>query len=527
MIIDATTLFDLLRLVVNRSDEKVKKLADSLFLVYSDNIKTVSPSEIKYCELYVQLCKEVIGNQLNISDHKVEIINIFKRHLENSIFKSDSYLKESLKTVLDGDISPVRIVDITKRLNNIVGMHVSRGFISKLYGHVRDSDISYSVDDKHAALENIKGLVDEFKATMLDVDSSTGKGGPIEVIDMSNRNSIKGAYKLYKERRVTHVLKTGLQGLNQMFGPAGGMALGESILFAARTHNFKSGMIMKMVQWIATHSTPPTCGGKVPMILVISLENEGYQNMMKLWQDFYIAIHGEPPPPYKSDDPKEQMKEDELLVDMIYEYFSRSPYTLVIERYLPSSFGYDEMVHLHEKYENAGFRIAATAIDILPQMKTHNLGSASKSGNWALLQELCNSVVNYFKAVGTTLITAIQLNKGAYEIAATGGPHPVKHYSERHFAGSIGIAMEFDFIAYMEIEKDDHGNSWLTICWGKHRYVENTPEAHKFVAYQFDPVRGLIDDINGPFTGSRNIHAKPKEHQQSVGDINDILGLSY
>lgn len=516
MIIDANTLFDLLRVVVNRSDEKIKRLADTLFQIYKDNVSEVSPGDTKYCELYIELCKEVIGNQLNITDHKFDITNLFKRHLMGQIYKRDSYVRESLKSVIETVMTPTRLSDTIKKLNNIVSWRASDKYIKQLYGQLRESNLSYSPDAQAQALDNVKTLVDEFKNTMLELDAVSCKGGPIEVIDMSDRNSIREAYRLYKERRVNHVLRTGLQGLNQMFGSSGGMALGESVLFAARTHHYKSGMLMKMVQWIAEHSTPPKTPGKVPMILVISLENEGYQNMMKLFENLYVACYKEKPPVGMS---------DEDMVEMIYSFFNKSDYVLVIERYLPSSFGYDELILLLTKYENAGFRIIATIIDYLTQMKTHNGGSASRSGDHTLLQELCNKVVNYFKAVGTTLLTATQLNRGASDIAASGIPHPVKHYSERHFAGSTGIAREFDFIAYLEIEKDEQGNAWLTIQWGKHRYVDDTDLRCKFVAYKFDPDLGIIDDINGPHMGSRNIYKKTDAKQASVSDINAILGL--
>lgn len=516
MIIDGAVLYDLLKLAVNRSDERIKRLADSLFEIYSDNVASISSSEIKYCELYVVLCKEIISNQLNVSDHRIDILNIFKRHLSNQIFKKDTYVRDALKAVVDSEISPTRISDITKRLNNIVSWYVSKRYITKLYGQLKESSLSYSADDQSASLDNVKLLLDEFKSTINEVDSISNKNGPVEVIDMSNKSSIREAYKLFKERRVNHILKTGLQGLNQLFGPSGGAALGESILFAARTHHFKSGILMKMAQWIAAHSTPPKSPGKKPMILVISLENEGYQNMIKLFRDMYLACNGHVPPP--------DMSEEEM-VESIYAFFNASEYTLVIERYLPMNFGYEEFVNLVTKYEEAGFKVVATILDYISQMKTHNSGTASKSGKHDLLQELCNKVVNFCKAIGNTLYTATQLNRGASDIAASGIPHPVKHYSERHFAGSTGIAREFDCIFYMEIEKDEHGNSWLTLYWGKHRYVDDTPELHKFVAYKFDPIFGIQDDVNGEFMGSRNIHKKNNTNKQaSPEDIESILG---
>ena len=517
MLIDTVILFDLLRLAVNRSDERIKKLAESIFEIYGENIESISSAELKYCELYVSLCKEILGQSLNISDHKVDIVNIFKRALSNQIFRKDNYVKEALKSIIDDDVSPSRITDITGKLNNVVAWFVSKRYITKLYGHLKESSLSYSVEQQSNNINTIKSLVGEFKNTLIDIESISTKNGPVEVINMSDIESIKKAFKTYKERRVNYILRSGWQGLNMMMGPAGGAALGESLLFCARNHNYKSGILMKWAQWIASYTSPPPTYGKKPMILVISLENEGYQNMMELFKLLYVACNNHAIPTTMT---------DEDMVQSIYEYFDRSPYTLVVERYLPQCFGYEELVRLVENYENAGFRIISTIIDYIGLMRTHSSGTASRSGDHALLQNLYNQIVNYFKAVGTTIISVHQLNRDASNIAASGVPHRVKLYSERHLAGSTGIAREVDFLAYQEIEVDEQGRSWLTMNWAKHRYVDDTPDKHKFCCYQFSEQCGIgiPDDINGTFMGSRNIYKTKETKEATVADIDAILG---
>lgn len=513
MVIDATVLFDLLRIVVNKNDERIKKLADTLFELYAASVTSVSSSDLKYCELYITLCKEIISNQLNISEHKIDITNIFKRHLTNQIFRKDTYVREALKSILDTEISASRIADIVKKLNTYIGLNVSKKYISRLYNQMKEGHLSYSVDDQSKSIDGVKNLLDEFKATLFEVESVSCNKGAVEIIDLGNKANIRDAYRMFHERRISHVLKTGLRGLNQMFGPAEGMALGESILFAARSHNFKSGMCIKMLPWITKYAVPPKCPGKKPMILLISLENEGFQNMFKVFTEMYKTFKGSLPPPDMT---------EEMVVNEIYSYFGESNYAVVIERYLPEYFGYNEFVALIEQYQNAGFHIAATIIDYITQMKVSSNGSGN--ANHEQLQTLCNRVINYCKAIGTTLITAAQLNKGASDIAASGIPHPVKYYSERHLAGSLGIFREFDCVIFLEIEKDDQGVPWLTMNWGKHRYVDDTPETHKFVAYKFEGKLGLIDDIEGEFKGSRNLYKKKDAKEASVSDIEAILG---
>ena len=515
MVIDAGVFYELLVLLVNLNSEKAKILADSLFELYNDNLANLSSSDVNYCNLYISLCKDVISQQLNISDNRADILNLINRYLNNQLFKKDKFIQGALREMINSKTTPQRLADISKKLNNLVMWYKSKTYITKIYGQLQECKLAYAIDDQSEKIDSMKTLVDEFKNKILEIDSVVGKNGPVEVIDFSKRDTIHEAYGLFQSRQVTHVLKTGLQGLNKMCGPRGGFALGESIIFCSLTHNFKSGMLLNMARWIADYSTPPKCGHKKPMILMITLENIGYMNMMTMFTQMYVTINGVPPAP--------EMTQDQL-VDAIYEYFNRGEYTLVIERYLPGVFGYEEFVKLLEKYENSGFTVVATLIDYVAKMKLINGVGSSKVGDHLALQELYSKVCNYCKAVGTTMFSGAQLNRGASDIVGSGIRHPVKNFSERHLAGSIGIGHEVDMIVYQNIEHDEQGNSWLTMQWGKHRYVENTPDVDRFVAYKFNEF-GIADDVAGTFEGKRNIYIK-SEDKASQQDIESILGIT-
>src|SRR5574343_735721 len=163
MIIDATVFFDLLKMVVHRNDERIKRLADALFELYSENVNNISSTDLRYCELYISLIKAIISNQINYTDNKIDIINMFKRQLMSQSFKRDAYIKDALKSIVDNDINPTRLADITKRLNNIVAWYTSKKYINKMYGQLRESELSYSIDDQAESLDLVKTLVDEFK----------------------------------------------------------------------------------------------------------------------------------------------------------------------------------------------------------------------------------------------------------------------------------------------------------------------------------------------------------------------------
>jgi hypothetical protein len=495
---------------------KTKHLADELFELYVDSASSLSTNNINYCNLYISLCKDVISQGLLLEENKSDISNLMTRYLSNKVFRRDKVIKETIRGLLKTKTNATTLANLSEKLNNIVIWHKSNSYISKLYGSIRECKLAYNVEDQTDKITEIKDLIGDFKNTIMDIDSFIGKGGPVEKIDFSKKSSIKDAVSMYKDRHVDYILKTGLQGLNKMCGSKGGFYLGESVLFCARQHNYKSSMLRSLAKWINDYSTPPKIPGKQPVILIISFEDIGYMSMMKMFNQMYKSITG--------NNPSGDMT-DEDVVNAIYDYFNRGEFTIVIERYLPDEFGYDDLVRLHEKYTNSGYNIVACIIDYLLLMKKGD-GKFSRSGNDVLINQLCNRTCNFFKAVGTTFFTAAQLNRGASDIVGSGVPHPVKQFGERHTAGSIGIGREFDFVAYMNIELDDAGRSWLTMQWGKHRYVDDTPEVDKFCAYLFeDPIIGIPDDVHSNPAFVRNIHSNPTTSKIEHIDIESILGI--
>lgn len=509
--IDASAFYDLMRLVVNRNDDKVRHLADQLFEIYGDNVSNMDQTNIKYSELYIAVIKEVIMSKLNRDNNKIDIRNIIQRYTNNQIFRKDKFILDAFKDILETETPPTRLSDITKRLNNLVAWHISKQYITKLYGHLKESSISYTLEGQTDALDKVKSMLADFKDSLSTVESVSGSSGPVEVIDFNDKESIRNAFNMFKERRVAGSLKSGLQGLNHIFGKDG-IALGESVLFAARSHNFKTGMLMRFPSWISKYSIPPVIPGKMPLILILTLENEAYMSMLQMFRQMYADCNGVYPPINMSDDE---------MIESIYDYYNRHGFALIINRFLPTNFGYDELVKVMEDYENAGYKIVASIVDYVGLMKTSN-GVNSRSGDHQLLQDLYCKLVNYHKAVGTTLFTAHQLNRGASDIVASGVPHPVKKFSERHFAGSTGIFREVDKVIYLELEADEEQNRWLTMAFGKARYQE-VPERHKFCAYQFTDI-GIIDDLKTEFKGVRNIYKKTNNVSQQ--DIESILGIA-
>jgi len=511
MNVEAGVFFDLLLLTIHRNDEKVKMIVVELFDLFEKNMQFISDADVKHITLYISSIKEIMTSRLVMDKNDSAIRSILTKHLNSKMFEKDRHLKDAVMKGIDEEMSAQRLTSISERLNNFILWNKSNAYVKSLYGNLRECSIAFDVSEQTKHLGKMQSLISDFQKTINDMNTSIGNGTSVEKIDMTNREDIARAFTTYKERKVTHILKTGWQGLNRMFGPREGIALGESVIFCALPHNYKSYMLMNCANWLVKYSNPPKSDGRKNMILFISLENEAFENMMILFERIYITITGIKPVGLT----------DEQIVDFIYDYYNKSGYILVIERYLPSMFGFEELMSLYERYENSGYRIVSVIIDYLSQMKK-SAGTVSKAGNHLLIKDLFNNVCNYTKAKGSTLLSAHQLNRDASKLVGSGVANPVKRFGEEHLADSMDVMREPDMVIFQHIERNENGEPFLTLSWKKHRYVSDTKEVDKYCAYPFSEL-GIFDDVEGEPGFTRNIHAR----KNNIGDISssDIESL--
>lgn len=513
MNIDTTLFFDLLLLTMHIGNDKIRALADQLFSLFRDNSNKTG--DVKIIKLYIDIAQEILDYKLNATDSKANIVNTIIKHTGSPIFRNNAEVKRALIELLDSPTTPEQLSAIRERLNNVVIWYQANSFTNRIYGDLRECRLTYNADDQSELLINVKSLVSTFKDTLLEIESTVGSGGPVEIIDFSSKSSLGEAVDKYNDSAVYGVIKTGLQGLNQLLGKPGGFIAGSMTVFAALQHNFKTGMLVSLLRWIPKYNPPTNRDPTKNLILFISLEDAGYMNLIAMFEHIYCNVVGGSP---------DNLSKDEI-VDHIYEYFRAFGYTLIIERHLPRNFGYDELVSTYERYSSAGYEIKAVICDYLEKMKKN--GSASNIGNHLLIQELYNSVRNFFSAVGVSFFTAAQLNREASITASNTPRHKVRQFSERHLAGSIDIGRETDTLIYIHIECDEQDNPYLTAKWGKCRHVKSTPEVDKFACWKFiDEYRGIPDDVGMKATHVRDIYATTY-NKSTTGDIDvqKILGV--
>ena len=323
--------------------------------------------------------------------------------------------------------------------------------------------------------------VAEYARNLLTLqDAAAGNSETIDSVDMTDPISLKKAMHVYKNKRTSSIFKTGLKQLNKMLGKNGGFMRGEFAAFAASSHNFKSGMLMKCARWCVTKSNIKVPQGTTPCVLFISLENEIPENTMDMLKEAYIDIYRQGVP--------EDMPEEEF-IEKITEYYSQKNIKFLMYRF-DENFGFSDFVKLQTQLKNRGYTVVASIIDYLTLMR---LEGDEKENQAKRLQKLGNHFANFAKRNDQLIITGLQLNSAADELNASGKTNIVRMYKSYHLSDCKGLLRELDILIYMYIEENQDGVPFLCLSWGKHRSCVRPPKNEQYAAYRFCAL-GILED---------------------------------
>lgn len=493
---DANLFLDAITLLIHVNDDKSHKLVQEIIAI-SRNSNQYLAHESKLIRFYIQLAENIISTRLTV-DNKGELTVLLTKFKNDPAFNDTPEVYENLREIfLSPDkFSEDNLAFIVERLQNAVLWNKSSLYTRKQFASLTRCEDTTDPTEQRRYLQNVLNAAKDLQAAHEEHAYDDDKG-LIEHIDFTDVKSIKAALEKYSTRKEANTMKLGLQGLNRMFGGKG-PGMGESIVFNALQHNFKSGMLMSMAKWIVKYNIPPQDPqGRKPLILFFTLENESFENLMWWFRNTYETAYN------KSSEGMSQ----ESIIDHVYNYFNEKGYVFIVERYLPSEFGYNDLVKVYEKYENSGYFIVATIIDYMNNMKkTDNAGRASNTGNYLLVRELYSNTCNFTKSKGTLLTTAHQLNRAAQQMVGQTA-NVVKKFNNSHMADSMDVQREVDTSIYIHIERNQMGDAYLTMKRDKRRYDNTTPDSHKYCAYKFGPY-GIPDDVSSEDMSVKDIYAQ-------------------
>lgn len=505
-------ILDAISLRISSDEPTHKKLVEDFIKLTDEltgNSTGIAESLDGRARLYLDILKDINTENIDKTDEQAVLSTLLKYEASPEIQK-DPVILSSLRQLfsLNTKLTGKKIDRLATKISNSLDINIASGFIRHMFKKLMDCEQTTDLNKRSSCLQKIiedgRKLVDTLVNNQNQLESTTDRY--LEHINMNDKEDIRKAIKQYTKRK-NHVFKTGLQGLNKMFGKAGGFKLGESITINALKHNYKSGLLMSFAKWIVMHNKPyidPENNG-TPTILFITLENEANENIMWWFESMYVATYNKAP---------EGLSDDEI-VDIVYDFFHKSGYDLIIERKLGPDFGYEEYVQMYERYQKAGHRILVTIIDYMNMMKK-SVGNRDGRSDLAL-RDLYNKMCNFNKNRMTTQISAHQLNRDAARLTV-GTTNVVKKFNDSHYADGMDVGREVDMEIFIHIERNNSGTPYLTMMRGKHRYVNDTPEKDKYCAYKFEEW-GIPDDIDGECKAVKNIYAEDASEEDMIASI--------
>lgn len=446
--------------------------------------------------LYVNLLRDVSKGNLNLSN-RAEVSDILLQYSQDPKFQDCKFQFDELKNLLT-PVEPVsenRIRTLFGRVkNNLTWMRGDRK-LRKMLISLRKAGSEGDDEKQSELLKQLIADADALKTDMQADDLNDGEEAPIDEIDMADPKSISKALAAQKKKDSGSVIKFGWQGFNRMWGPKQGASYGEMFSVAARSHNYKSGLLMDMARWICTLNKPPETNGLKPIVLFISLENEVQENLVDWYRKLYRSTYHK--------DPEDLTSEE--IVEYVSREFNKQGFRLIAKRRMGDVFGYHEyekMVDEEEKKYHG--KVVATVLDYITLC--HRCAEDREHNDAVQLQKMTERFHNHTSHHAIFFATGLQMDTNASQLAVSGKHNVVKQYGEFHLADCKGLKRELDVLFFMEIEKNHHGIPYLTLAWNKHRYVNDTPTEDKYTAYRFTNM-GIVDDVGSDDLSIKDIYA--------------------
>lgn len=490
MFVTVTTYLDALFLLLGDNSDRSRTLVkEFLTATAGDARKAITGPDDNLVEAYRSLIKTVIAENIT-QDNQSAAKMLLLKIKSYEAFKDHPVEKDLLTDVLTAQepVTAQQIDRYLKRLRNIVLQAHIDDVGRKLFAQSRKVGTIEDVDEQEGELVKIKALLDDSIRTIETKQNVSDNKASDTYVSLSDRESITRALNVYMERSVQGVLTTGLQGLNRALGERGGVGLGESIVFAADSHNYKSGMLVSMMLWGIIYNKLKAPDGKRLMVYFVSLENEVNQNLVQVFKVLYNRIE-KPEVPVNP-----ATMSVEFITDWLQNYFGQFNIELLIDRYKPHEFSFGKFVQRYNSFVEQGYVILEFVLDYLSEAKAIDPGDTmSAQGQIQHIKENYLKFMNHAKGDGYTFATGHQLTKKASELRIH--RHAVKKFGPTLMADSSDVFRIVDCVCFIQLEDNSEGHKFLTARVAKNRGNQDTLEQHKFFAYPFTPF-GILDDID-------------------------------
>lgn len=501
MFVSASTYLDALFLLLGDNSDRSRSIVKEFLDVVDkqSSKKEITTVDDDLIAVYRSLIKSVIAEKIDQENETAAKILLLKIR-GNETLKAYPMEKDIIVDVLTAKdpISSDQIDRYLKNLRNTLLIAEMDIASRKLFAKTRAISEIKDPEEQENEIAKIKVMLDTSMKAIEHRESSSDVKASESYVSMSDPESIKRALDKYMERSVKGIIKTGLQGLNKSLGARGGIGLGESAVFAAPSHHYKSGILVSFMIWTIAYNHIVVEPGKRALVYFVSLENEVHQNIMFVFKALYARI--------------EKRHVDinsisvEVAVEWLQNYFQKFNIDLIIDRYNPHEFSYEKYTKRYNSFIELGYQVILFDLDYLSEAKGIDPGDTmSASGHQQLIKENYIKFCNHAKQQGYAFITGHQLNRKAEELAAQ-NRYAVKQFNPAMVADSSDVFRPVDIFFFMLLANNVDGRKFLTVQNRKNRGNQDTPDKDKFFAYAFTEF-GIEDDIDDMPRYTRDIDA--------------------
>ncbi len=303
------------------------------------------------------------------------------------------------------------------------------------------------------------------------------------------------------------VIKTGLQGLNEMCGAPGGFRRGEYILYSAPQYSFKSGFGLLMIMWALMYNTPelidPT---KKPAMVFFSFENTVQSNIVLMYRYLkenevghkVIVNAGEYDP--TTEEGRENLR---IAGEYIKEKLSANGFHFIMESYNSTTFTTQDLIDRILEIEAQGYEIVFCIADYLAVLNKKGLTMGAHGDE---LRDQHRRVRSFTNPRGITFMTPHQMSQDAIQLLRDGKKDELvkKVAGHNYYDGCKRIGQEPDLELHLYVV-DVGDTKYLEIGRGKHRDINDTDPKKLYTVYKFEDYGTIPPDIHGVNKSRRKV----------------------
>lgn len=336
------------------------------------------------------------------------------------------------------------------------------------------------------------------------ITQGVGKKPSYEVgsVDFSDLASLTAAVEdSMRSFSENDVLKFGKQGINRMLGKVGGLQRGKLMSILAPPYEYKSGQCLDAFIAFCMYNKPHLDNpNKRPLILHLSLENDVPTNLKLIYERIYEMEF------------RLKSNYDEIGVEEAAEYvksrLERNGFVPMMRHYEASVFSIYNFKDLIEQLESEGFEIIACCIDYPYKMGKQGLRQGATGDD---ILDLFAQLRSFINKKRIACLVPHQMSTEARKLIRDGAEGEfVRDIAQNgYYQNCKALDTELDIELVQHIVKvgDD---SYMTMMRGKHRGINDTPASDMYCVYKFEPVGGLIDDIDGPDMSRKRVGASAR-----------------